>query len=88
MKENLKKNEAITLISLVVTIIVLIILSGVSINLILGEDGIISMAKRAKKETEDSAWIEAVKIIMLEAKVSKNEIEKITNEELASANRR
>lgn len=49
MKENLKKNEAITLIALVVTIIVLIILAGVSISLILGQNGIITFAKKAKE---------------------------------------
>ena len=52
MKEILKKNHAITLVSLVVTIIILIILAGVSINLILGKNGIITMAKQAKENTE------------------------------------
>ena len=48
-KENknmkIKDNKAITLIALVVTIIVLIILAGVSINLVLGDNGIITKAK-------------------------------------------
>ena len=52
MKEILNKNEAITLVSLIVTIIVLIILAGVSINLILGDNGIVTIAKRAKENTE------------------------------------
>ena len=52
MKEILKKNQAITLVSLVVTIIILIILAGVSINLILGKNGIITIAKQAKENTE------------------------------------
>ena len=47
-----KKNKGITLIVLVVTIIVLIILAGVSMNLTLGENGIITMAKRARKNME------------------------------------
>ena len=56
---NKKKNiimqrntKGITLIALVVTIIILIILSGVSINLVLGENGIVTIAKRAKENTE------------------------------------
>ena len=51
---NKQKNEekGITLIVLVVTIIVLIILAGVSINMILGENGIITQAQTAKEETE------------------------------------
>ena len=52
MKEILKKNQAITLVSLVVTIIILIILAGVSLNLTLGQNGIITKAKQAKENTE------------------------------------
>ena len=46
------KEKGITLISLVVTIIILIILAGVSINLTLGEEGIITIAKKAKENIE------------------------------------
>ena len=44
--------KGITLIALVVTIIILIILAGVSISLVLGENGIVTIAKRAKENTE------------------------------------
>ncbi len=50
--EQLKSKKGITLIALVVTIIVLIILEGVSINLVLGDKGIITIAKRAKENIE------------------------------------
>ena len=40
-KKNLKSNNGITLIALVVTIVVLLILAGVSISTLAGEDGII-----------------------------------------------
>ena len=49
-RENYQRG--ITLIALVVTIVVLIILAGVSINMLVGENGIINMAQRAKNETE------------------------------------
>ena len=52
MKKTLRKEKGITLIALVVTVIVLIILAGVSINLVLGENGIVTIAKRAKENTE------------------------------------
>ena len=52
MNKQKKKKKGITLIVLVVTIIVLIILAGVSINMILGENGIITQAQTAKEETE------------------------------------
>jgi len=48
----MKKQKGITLVSLVVTIIVLIILAGVTINAILGENGIITIAKQAKENME------------------------------------
>ena len=60
MKLILKKEKGITLIALVVTIIVLIILAGVSINLVLGENGIVEKAKQAKEQTEQAKLNEEV----------------------------
>ena len=51
----MRKERGITLITLVITIIILIILAGVSINLVLGENGILSKAKEAKTQTESGA---------------------------------
>ena len=42
-----KEMKGITLIALVITIVVLMILAGVSINTVLGDDGIIQKAKEA-----------------------------------------
>ena len=50
MKRKIEQNSGITLVALVVTIIILIILAGVSIHLILGKNGMINMAERAKKD--------------------------------------
>ncbi len=47
----MKKNKGITLIALVITIIVLLILAGVSIAMLLGENGILNQAQKAKVET-------------------------------------
>ena len=47
----MRKQNGITLVSLVVTIIVLIILAGISINILLGENGIITRAQQAKENT-------------------------------------
>ncbi len=46
----MKKQNGITLISLIVTIIVILILSGVSINFILGEDSVIGNALTSKEQ--------------------------------------
>ena len=52
MEKSFKKKEkGITLVALVVTIVVLLILAGVSINLVLGENGLINKAKEAKIRT-------------------------------------
>ena len=48
----MKTEKGITIISLVVTVVILIILSGISINLTLGEDGLITKAKQAKENIE------------------------------------
>ena len=42
-----RKQKGITLIALVITIIVLLILAGVSINLVVGEGGILGKAQNA-----------------------------------------
>lgn len=51
LKENIK---GITLISLVITVVILLILAGVSINLLFKENGLITIAQKAKKEYEDA----------------------------------
>ena len=50
-KKLMKGNEGITLVALVVTIGVLLILAGISLNLVLGENGIISRAQEARDKT-------------------------------------
>ncbi len=43
-----KKEKGITLVALIITIIVLIILAGVTISLVVGDNGIIQKSKNAK----------------------------------------
>ena len=50
----MKNQKGITLVALVVTIIILIILAGVSINMLVGESGIITQAQRAAKDTTNA----------------------------------
>ena len=54
---NLKRptsNSAITLIALIITIIVLLILAGVTLNMIMGENGIINKAQLAKEKNNEA----------------------------------
>ena len=48
MKISMKKNTGITLVALVITIIVLLILAGVTISLTLGENGLLKRAEESK----------------------------------------
>ena len=52
-REYKQLNKGITLVALVVTIVVLLILAGISINLLLGENGIIKKAKEAREKTAE-----------------------------------
>ena len=58
-KEEIKNTKGITLIALVITIIVLLILAGVSIAMLTGQNGILTQAQRAKNETNSAAENEA-----------------------------
>lgn len=57
--ERIRGKKGITLIALVVTIVVLLILAGITISLVFSETGIISKAKLAKEETRGAAVEEA-----------------------------
>ena len=54
-ENDMKKNKGITLVALVVTIVVLLILAGVSINLVLGNNGIIAKAKDAETKSAEAS---------------------------------
>ena len=70
-RNNIKNNEnAITLVALVVTIIVLIILAGVSINLVLGNNGIITKAREARSNFQRAAEEEGTKLNELYAEMN------------------
>ena len=53
-----KKQSGITLIALVVTIIVLLILAGISINMLTGQNGILTNAAKAKENTAAASDLE------------------------------
>lgn len=57
-----KRNKGITLIALVITIIVLLILAGVTIATLTGDNGILKQADKAKTETDEKGALEAVEL--------------------------
>ncbi|MDO5556390.1 MAG: hypothetical protein Q4G09_07325 [Clostridia bacterium] len=88
MNKRYKSSNGITLVALVVTIVVLLILAGVSLNLLLGENGIISRAGDAARDTNNSTLKEQVDLAITSSSMqdnyqynkdnAKTEIEKIT----------
>ena len=68
------QEKGITLIALVVTIIVLIILAGVSINLVLGDNGVITKSKEASEKQEIAGMVEKIRL-----DIAAKETEKVQN---------
>ena len=68
-----KEMKGITLIALVITIVVLMILAGVSINTVLGDDGIIQKAKEAAEATKRASAEEEMNRLVLEYQLASND---------------
>ena len=67
----MKKERGITLIALVITIIVLLILAGVSIAMLTGQNGILTQAQNASEQTEVGAEKEAISLAYIGATADK-----------------
>ena len=68
----MNKNRGITLVALVVTIIVLLILAGISISMLTGQNGIIKRAAEAKNQTEISQKKEKTDLASMEELIEEN----------------
>ena len=66
-KTKFKKNKGITLIALVVTIIVLLILAGISITMLTGQNGILNRAGEAKTTNGVAQGEELIKVAVMDA---------------------
>ena len=64
------KNRGITLIALVVTIVVLLILAGISVSMLTGQNVILNKAAEAKEKTEISSKDEQRKLAQAEALIN------------------
>ncbi len=71
MKEKQKKNKGITLIALVITIIVLLILAGVTIVTLTGDNGLLQKAGEAKNASEQASLEEEVQLAFIESKTDR-----------------
>lgn len=67
LNKKFKRNKGITLIALVVTIIVLLILAGISISMLTGQNGILNRASEAKNLNGIAQNGELVKLSAMDA---------------------
>lgn len=83
-KGKMQRKSGITLISLVVTIIVLLILAGVSIATLAGPNGILTRANEAKEETQNAEQEERYNIARQEDFINEYttgiEVEQVTDQ--------
>ena len=70
-----KKAKGITLIALVITIIVLLILAGVTIATLTGDNGILTQAGKAKEQTKEKDALEKIKLQVLSSYRENGEID-------------
>ena len=67
--KNRLKERGVTLIALVITIIVLLILAGVTLTTLTGDSGILNNAEKAKENTEIANEKELISLARMAAKV-------------------
>ena len=70
LKEQLKINKGITLIALVITIIVLLILAGVTIATLTGDNGILTKAQSAKEKNAQKTVEEQINLAVQASRIN------------------
>ena len=84
----MRNQKGITLIALVITIIVLLILAGVSIAMLTGQNGILTQANSSKYETSRAAAIEKINLALnaVKAKIYEKQVSSSTYSPLDASN--
>ena len=63
MQEKLKNINGITLVALIITVIILLILAGVTISLVIGDNGLITKSKQGVEESEMASIKEQAELV-------------------------
>ena len=71
MNKGINKNKGITLIALIITIIVLLILAGVTLSMVMGDSGLFNKANNASEQTKISNAKEIIRMQVLENELNK-----------------
>ena len=77
-----KRNKGITLIALIITIIVLLILAGVTISAITGNESVMEKAQQAKEKTDIASEKEGIQLAIISAMANKQDVSEITEGDL------
>ena len=85
MQREERKQKGITLVALVITIIVLLILAGVTIATFTGENGILSRATESKNKTEEAQEKEGLELAVASSQMDDVNTLEITEEKLSDA---
>ena len=72
-----KKENGITLVALVITIIVLLILAGVTISMVIGNNGILTQANTAKNDNKKASALEELQLFLADYSMGKANNENI-----------
>ena len=81
-----KKNErGITLLALIITVIILLILAGIAIASLTGDNGLFKRAQQARQETEEAQDMEKIRLAIAEAQIGDNGYQELTINNLESA---
>ena len=83
----MRNQKGITLIALVITIIVLLILAGVSIAMLTGNNGILTQANNSKSETAKAEAVEKINLTLnaIKAKIYEEQVNESTYSPLNAA---
>lgn len=84
-EKNIKAKDGITLIALVITIIVLLILAGVTLATLTGDNGLLNKASDAKEETQVGGEIEGIKLAVSDARIGENGYQDLTYDSFKKA---
>ena len=78
------EENGITLIALIVTIVILLILAGISIAMLTGDNGILTQAQNAKNKTEEAERNEKLDLLKQEELINETlngvEVDEVTDE--------
>ena len=80
-KEQQLREKGITLIALVITIIILLILAGITIGLVAGDNGILTQASKAQEKTVQAQEEENIKLAIMASSIENNGYAEILNAE-------